>query len=113
MSVISFFPAKCSLETGRFALVTKSRGARRRTRSRHHDLREAGRELASLTRGEVPADMDWAAIFDVTKGSLSDPSIPALLLCVFHRKGAARVGQLTAAGQHGGARANARAGRDG
>jgi hypothetical protein len=108
MSVIPFPP-----EPGRFALVTKSRGARRRTRSRHHDLQEAGRELTSLTRGEVPADMDWAAIFDVTKGSLSDPSTPALLLCVFHRKGEACVGQLTAAGHHGGARANARAGRDG
>jgi hypothetical protein len=113
MSVIPFAPAERSPEPGRFALVTKSRGDRRRTRSYHHNLREAARELAGLTRGKTPAGMEWIAIFDVTKGSLSDPSTPALLLCVFHRKGKACVGQLTAAGHDGGARANARGGRGG
>jgi hypothetical protein len=114
MSIIPFSPGQdLPPEAGRFALVTKSRNARRRTRSCHDDVQEAGRELASLIPGEVPADMDWAAIFDMTKGSLSDPSTPALLLCVFHRKGAARVGQLAAAGRDGGAPANGRRGRDG
>jgi hypothetical protein len=113
MSVISFPPAKRSPEPSRFALVTKSRGRSPRTRSRHRYLQEAGEGLAALMRDKLPSGLDWAAIYDVTKGPLSDPSTPALLLCVFHRKGAARVGQLTAAGRDRGAPANAREGRDG
>jgi hypothetical protein len=70
--------------------MVKALGARRRTRSRHHSLREAGEELAGLLRGEGrPEGLEWGAIYDTAKGKPSDPNTVALLLCGFNRERAA------------------------
>ena len=75
-------------EAGRFALVTKSRSRSPRTRSRHRYLQEAGEGLTALMRGKIPRVLDWAAIYDMSKGGPADPTAPAILLCVSHWEGA-------------------------
>jgi hypothetical protein len=77
------FPA--ATREPRYAVVTKSAGARRSTQSRHAELREAGEALSALVRGDAgsPEDMEWAAIYDAERVDFGAPDSPAMVLCVF------------------------------
>lgn len=68
-----------------FAIATKARGRSVRVVSRHATIRGAREGLATLLRG-LPRNLDWAAIFDTTKGAHSAPHSIALVLCVFNRE---------------------------
>jgi hypothetical protein len=77
--------AKPAERTDCFAVATKARGRPVRLASRHASIRGAREGLATLLRG-LPRNLDWAAIFDTTKGAPSDPRSIALVLCVFNRE---------------------------
>jgi hypothetical protein len=77
--------AKPAERTDCFAVATKARGRPVRLVSRHASIRGAREGLATLLRG-LPRNLDWAAIFDTTKGAPSDPDSIALVLCVFNRE---------------------------
>ena len=77
--------AKPAERTDCFAVATKARGRPVRVVSRHASIRGARERLATLLRG-LPRNLDWAAIFDSSKGAPSDRHSIALVLCVFNRK---------------------------
>ena len=70
---------------GRYAVVTKHRGARLRVRSQHDSIPETSRALSALILDDEELDgLVWGAVFDTHKGKPGDPK--ALIVRVEHQR---------------------------